>query len=62
MSGRGSGRPPPRQFHLHHFAPRAARRPAADALTEMLVAAGYAPLVVRRSPDNEYLLLAGRNG
>ncbi|MGW4464867.1 class I SAM-dependent methyltransferase [Micromonospora sp. NPDC004704] len=33
---------------------------SADEITAMLEAAGYAPLTVRRSPDNEFLLVAGR--
>jgi hypothetical protein len=32
----------------------------ADELTAMLEAAGYSPLAGRRSPDGEFVLLAGR--
>lgn len=35
---------------------------SADELAAMLETAGYAPLTVRRSPDGEYLLLAGCPG
>jgi hypothetical protein len=47
--------PAGRRVHLWRYHHR-----SADELTAMLESAGYAPLTVRRSPDDEFLLVAGR--